>query len=409
MWFDSGAMPFAQHHFPFENERALRAELPGGLHLRGAGPDARLVLLAAGGRDAAGRRRAPYRNVVCLGLILDEEGQKMSKSKGNTVEPWEVLDTYGADAFRWYFFTSKQPWDGYRFSAETIGEGVRLFLKQLWAPTTSTRSTRARPRERAGARRGAAAAAPSERPRPLGAVAHGRRPPSWSPSAWTPTTRRAPGGRSRSSWTSSPTGTCAARGGASGTASAAAFATLRTCLLTVAKLLAPFCPFIADEIYDNLDGDAGERAPVRLPAPARSSAPRDEELEQAMALARETVRLGPGRARQGEDQGAPAARRGGRRRRRARARGDRTAGGRRARGAERQARALRRGRRGAGQLRGEGQLPHARARCSARRCRWRPRRSRRSTRRAWRRRCATATASSASRSAAASTRCRPRT
>ncbi len=75
----------------------------------------------------------PYRNVVCLGLILDEDGQKMSKSKGNTVEPWQVLDTYGADAFRWYFFTSKQPWDGYRFSAEAIGEGVRLFLKQLWS------------------------------------------------------------------------------------------------------------------------------------------------------------------------------------------------------------------------------------------------------------------------------------
>ena len=57
----------------------------------------------------------------------------MSKSKGNTVEPWQVLDKYGADAFRWYFFTSKQPWDGYRFSEEAIGEGVRLFLKQLWS------------------------------------------------------------------------------------------------------------------------------------------------------------------------------------------------------------------------------------------------------------------------------------
>ena len=76
--------------------------------------------------------------MVCLGLILDEDGQKMSKSKGNTVEPWQVLDAYGADAFRWYFFASKQPWDGYRFSAETIGEGVRLFLKQLWRRTTST-------------------------------------------------------------------------------------------------------------------------------------------------------------------------------------------------------------------------------------------------------------------------------
>ena len=122
-----------------EPRSCFERELPGGLHLRGAGPDARLVLLAAGGGDAdetAGRgllHEAPYRNVVCLGLILDEEGQKMSKSRGNTVEPWQVLDRYGADAFRWYFFTSKQPWDGYRFSAETIGEGVRLFLKQLWS------------------------------------------------------------------------------------------------------------------------------------------------------------------------------------------------------------------------------------------------------------------------------------
>ena len=70
----------------------------------------------------------------------------MSKSRGNTVEPWQVLDTYGADAFRWYFFTSKQPWDGYRFSAETIGEGVRLFLKQLWSHLLLLRAVRARRR-----------------------------------------------------------------------------------------------------------------------------------------------------------------------------------------------------------------------------------------------------------------------
>ena len=76
--------------------------------------------------------RSPYRNVVCLGLILDEEGRKMSKSLGNMVEPYEVIDRYGADALRWYFFTSKQPWDGYRFSLETIGEAVRQFLLQLW-------------------------------------------------------------------------------------------------------------------------------------------------------------------------------------------------------------------------------------------------------------------------------------
>ena len=76
--------------------------------------------------------RSPYETVVCLGLILDGDGQKMSKSKGNIVAPWEVIDRFGADAFRWYFFTAKNPWDGYRFNVETIGESIRLFLRQLW-------------------------------------------------------------------------------------------------------------------------------------------------------------------------------------------------------------------------------------------------------------------------------------
>ena len=98
----------------------------------------------------------------------------MSKSRGNTVEPWEVLDTYGADAFRWYFFTSKQPWDGYRFSAETIGEGVRLFLKQLWS-TYYFYALYANAAAEARARRAPASTASraaAERPRPLGALAH---------------------------------------------------------------------------------------------------------------------------------------------------------------------------------------------------------------------------------------------
>ncbi len=75
---------------------------------------------------------ASYRTCLCLGLILDPEGQKMSKSKGNVVVPWDVLNEHGADALRWYYFTSKQPWDGYRFSLETVGESVRQFLKPLW-------------------------------------------------------------------------------------------------------------------------------------------------------------------------------------------------------------------------------------------------------------------------------------
>src|SRR5438874_2452054 len=132
VWFDSGAMPFAQHHFPYENEAVFRERFPADFvceaqdQTRGWFYSLLAVATLLG-------LAAPYRNVVCLGLILDEEGQKMSKSRGNTVEPWSVLDTYGADAFRWYFFTAKSPWDGYRFSAATIGEGVRLFLKQLWS------------------------------------------------------------------------------------------------------------------------------------------------------------------------------------------------------------------------------------------------------------------------------------
>ena len=76
--------------------------------------------------------RSSYETVLCLGLILDEQGQKMSKSRGNIVVPWEVLDRHGADVFRWYYFTSKQPWDGYRFSVDTIGESVRQFMLTLW-------------------------------------------------------------------------------------------------------------------------------------------------------------------------------------------------------------------------------------------------------------------------------------
>src|SRR5262249_22116699 len=73
-----------------------------------------------------------FKNCVCLGLILDPEGQKMSKSRGNVVDPWDVIGTHGADAFRWYYLATQQPWAGYRFSVETVGEAVRQFLLTLW-------------------------------------------------------------------------------------------------------------------------------------------------------------------------------------------------------------------------------------------------------------------------------------
>ncbi len=132
VWFDSGSMPFAQHHYPYENAQQFQKEFPADFICE-ALDQTRGWFYSLLAVSTLLFDKSSYENVVCLGLILDADGQKMCKSKGNTVEPWQVLDTYGADAFRWYFFTSKQPWDGYRFSEEAIGEGVRLFLKQLWS------------------------------------------------------------------------------------------------------------------------------------------------------------------------------------------------------------------------------------------------------------------------------------
>ena len=145
MWFDSGAMPFAQHHFPFENAESFELAYPADFiceaqdQTRGWFYSLLAVATLLGDQ-------APYRNVVCLGLILDEDGQKMSKSKGNTVEPWQVLDTYGADAFRWYFFTSKQPWDGYRFSARDDRRGRAAVPEAAVEHVLLLRAVRARER-----------------------------------------------------------------------------------------------------------------------------------------------------------------------------------------------------------------------------------------------------------------------
>ena len=131
VWFDSGSMPFAQYHAPHQNQTHFEERFPADFICE-ALDQTRGWFYSLLAVSTLLFDRSSYRNVVCLGLILDEDGRKMSKSLGNVVAPWEVIDRYGADAFRWYFFTSKHPWDGYRFSLETIGEAVRQFLLQLW-------------------------------------------------------------------------------------------------------------------------------------------------------------------------------------------------------------------------------------------------------------------------------------
>ena len=131
VWFDSGSMPFAQFGAPHENREHFEQRFPADFICE-ALDQTRGWFYSLLAVSTLLYDQSSYRNVVCLGLILDEQGRKMSKSRGNTVEPWEIINRFGADAMRWYFFTSKLPWDGYRFSLDTIGEAVRQYLLQLW-------------------------------------------------------------------------------------------------------------------------------------------------------------------------------------------------------------------------------------------------------------------------------------
>ncbi len=130
-WYDSGAMPFAQFHYPFENEELFAERFPAD-YICEAQDQTRGWFYTLLAESTLLFDTSSYRNCVCLGLILDPEGQKMSKSRGNVVDPWEVLSAHGADAFRWYYLATQQPWAGYRFSVETVGEAVRQFLLTLW-------------------------------------------------------------------------------------------------------------------------------------------------------------------------------------------------------------------------------------------------------------------------------------
>ncbi|MBV9798001.1 MAG: class I tRNA ligase family protein, partial [Solirubrobacterales bacterium] len=206
-----------------------------------------------------------------------------SKSLGNIVDPWDVIDRYGADALRWYFFTSKQPWDGYRFSLETIGEAVRQFLLQLWntyhlyvlyananrvEPVSLGEAEPTELDRWALSRLQATIETVQERMDAFDATAAGRTIAAFVEEISNWYVRRS----RRRFWDGDPP----------------AFATLRECLVTVAKLLAPFCPFLADEIYDNLDGAEPSVHLCDFP----EAGARDRELEAVMAVARQTVALG---------------------------------------------------------------------------------------------------------------------
>ncbi len=130
-WFDSGAMPFAQHHYPFENKEKFEAQFPAQF-ISEAVDQTRGWFYSLMAESTLLFNKAPYENVIVLGLVLDENGEKMSKSKGNAVDPFDALRTYGADAIRWYFYTNSAPWLPNKFSGDTVVEGQRKFMGTLW-------------------------------------------------------------------------------------------------------------------------------------------------------------------------------------------------------------------------------------------------------------------------------------
>jgi isoleucyl-tRNA synthetase len=294
-WYDSGAMPFAQFHYPFEGTDEFEERFPAD-YICEAQDQTRGWFYTLLAESTLLFDTSSYRNCVCLGLILDAEGQKMSKSRGNVVDPWDVLDAHGADAFRWYYLTAQQPWAGYRFSIDAVGESVRQLLLTLWNTYSFwvlyANAENLGPDDFAGAfanqeatkaplddldrwalsRLQATVATVRERMDAYDCTTAGRAIAEYVEelSNWYVRLSR------RRFWDGDRT----------------AFATLRHCLLETVAMLAPFTPFLADEIHRNLAGETAAPSVHLRDFPAIDEALADPELEQGMEAVRLTVELG---------------------------------------------------------------------------------------------------------------------
>jgi isoleucyl-tRNA synthetase len=284
-WFDSGSMPAAQRHYPFEREAEFERRFPADFICE-AIDQTRGWFYSLLAVNTLVFGRSPYRNVLCLGLLLDQDGQKMSKSRGNVVDPWSVLDTRGADALRWNFVAAGSPWTPKRVSVEGIDETTNRFLLTLWN-TLSFFVTYA---NLDGWEPGASIPAPtnvmdvwitSRLHRTVGAVTDGLERFDALHAA------QALDGfvddlsnwyvrRSRPRFWKE--------------ADPAAHATLHAALSTVARLLAPFTPFVADALHQEL-GPTDESVHL-ADWPEADVAAVDDALEAEMALARAVVSLG---------------------------------------------------------------------------------------------------------------------
>ncbi len=296
-WYDSGSMPFAQWHYPFEREDVFERRFPADYICEGIDQTRGWFysLLAIG---TLLRKQSAYKNCVCLGLIVQEDGRKMSKSLGNVLDPWEIIDKFGADALRWFFFTSGNPWATRRVGFETIAEVQRGFQRMLWnvysfytlyANTENIDPTTA------------------DVP-----VAERHELDRWLLAELHDTVRAATNGLEGYDCTAAGRRIAAfvedlsnwyvrrsrRRFYAKETLErdkAGAHATLHESLKTLALLLAPFTPFVADEIWDNIVCSVRPDAPESVHLadwPTYDESLIDEELRTSMAAARRAVTLG---------------------------------------------------------------------------------------------------------------------
>jgi isoleucyl-tRNA synthetase len=285
-WFDSGAMPWSQFHYPFEGEDEFRERFPAD-YICEAQDQTRGWFYSLLAESVLLFDQTSYRNCVCLGLISDPEGQKMSTSRGNVVDPWAVLDAHGADAFRWYYLSSQQPWAGYRFSANTVGESVRQFMLTLWNTYSffvlyanaeglgpddcGEPALSEEPLDRwVVSRLQGLTRSVIDRMEDFDCTTAGREIAAYVDelSNWYVRLNR------RRFWDGDRE----------------AFATLRHCLVEVSKLLAPFTPFVTDEIHANLTGDGDSVHLADYPEP--NAELEDGELEAGVEAAMRAIELG---------------------------------------------------------------------------------------------------------------------
>ncbi|MBI4216091.1 MAG: isoleucine--tRNA ligase [Chloroflexi bacterium] len=300
-WFDSGAMPFAQWHYPFENQDKI--EPPGGPdsffpadYICEAVDQTRGWFYSLHAISTLLLGQPSYKNVICLGHILDAQGEKMSKSKGTVVEPWAVISKYGADPLRWYFYTASPPGNSRRFSGELVAETVRRFFLTLWNtysffvtyanidrfdPAQATPKEWGHPLDRwllselntliQEVDKALEGYDPTEAGRKIEAFVEGL-------SNWYVRRSR------RRFWKSEDDAD-----------KRAAYAALHRCLATLARLLAPFAPFLAEEMYQNLERPFSPGAPVSVHLadfPQADPSLIDESLAEDMRLAVRVAGLG---------------------------------------------------------------------------------------------------------------------